>query len=312
MKRSHLVTFVGVVIALAAGGFLVRAIVDQWAGVRSSIGNASPAWLVAGALTAAAGMVAIALPWRTALALVGIRVGIAATVVWYFVGEIGKYLPGGVWPVVGRAELARGGGNPRSSAYASVALSLGALYLTAVMLCGLLLPLRFAGSAREVLWILPLAPIGLAMLHPRVLNRLLGVAERVRKAKFPVEVPNWSASMRLLLRYVPSWLLIGTATWFIARAFDPRLSWTTVAPAAICSWVIGFVLVPVPGGVGVREAAFVALIGGSVPSGTRATIAIAARLSFMLVDGTGALLCSIALRRWRAARVLERDAPAAL
>ena len=71
----------------------------------------------------------------------------------------------------------------------------------------------------------------------------------------------------------------------------------TVAPAAMLSWVVGFVLVPVPGGVGVREAAFVALVGGSVPAGVRATAAVVARLAFMLVDALGAVLGAAAVRR---------------
>jgi uncharacterized membrane protein YbhN (UPF0104 family) len=125
-------------------------------------------------------------------------------------------------------------------------------------------------------------------------------AERVMKRKLAVTIPPWSASMGLVLRYIPAWLLIGTSTWCIARAFDPHVGWMAIAPAAMLSWVVGFVLVPVPGGVGVREAAFVALVGGSVPAGVRATVAIVARLAFMLVDAVGALIGSAAVRRWRA------------
>ena len=72
----------------------------------------------------------------------------------------------------------------------------------------------------------------------------------------------------------------------------------TIAPAAMFSWVVGFLLVPVPGGVGVREAAFVALVGGSVPAGIRATVAVVARLAFMLVDAAGALIGGAVVRRW--------------
>jgi uncharacterized membrane protein YbhN (UPF0104 family) len=85
----------------------------------------------------------------------------------------------------------------------------------------------------------------------------------------------------------------------------------TIAPAAMLSWVVGFVLVPVPGGVGVREAAFVALVGGSVPAGVRATAAVVARLAFMLVDALGAVLGAAAVRRVGAkvpAAIAERDA----
>ena len=289
-------------IAIAGGVFVVRAIAQQWDSVRSSLGDAEPAWLVAGLACAAVAMVAVALPWRHALALVGIEAPLMACVTWYFVGEIGKYVPGGIWPVVGRAELARRGGHPRSGAYASVALSLGALYLAGMLTVTVLLPLRFLDEGgSEWLWVLVLLPIGLTLLHHRPLGWMVERAERVMKRKLTVQIPPWSSSMGLVLRYVPSWLLIGTSTWCIARAFDPNVGWMTIAPAAMLSWVVGFVLVPVPGGVGVREAAFVALVGGSVPAGVRATIAVVARLAFMLVDALGALIGGAVVRRWKAA-----------
>jgi uncharacterized membrane protein YbhN (UPF0104 family) len=101
-------------------------------------------------------------------------------------------------------------------------------------------------------------------------------------------------------------VLVGTATWCIARAFDGNVGWIEVAPAAVLSWIIGFLLVPIPGGLGVREAAFVGLVS-ALPTGIAATVAIAARLSFMLVDGAGALLAGMSLRRDRHGRVPASD-----
>ncbi|HZR12607.1 MAG TPA: lysylphosphatidylglycerol synthase transmembrane domain-containing protein [Acidimicrobiia bacterium] len=297
MHLARLTTAVGILIAIAGGVFVVRAIASQWTDVRRSIDDANVAWLAAGGAIAALGMVAIALPWRRALALLGADVTFRATIVWYFVGEIGKYVPGGIWPVVGRAELVRRGGIPRPASYASVALSLGALYLAGMLVAAVLLPLRFLhGGATAWLWVLVLLPVGIALLHHRLLGWLVARAERLLKRDLPVVVPRWSSSLRLVLEYVPSWLLIGTATWCIARAFTAHASWLTIAPAAMISWVAGFVLVPVPGGIGVREAAFVALVGGGIPSGTRAAIAVTARLAFMLVDALGAGIGAL----WRA------------
>jgi glycosyltransferase 2 family protein len=111
-----------------------------------------------------------------------------------------------------------------------------------------------------------------------------------------VDVPPWSNSIALVVRYIPSWLLVGTATWCVARAFDHNVGWMAVAPAAILSWIIGF-LVPVPGGVGVREAVFVALVG-TIPRGVAATVAVTARLCFVLVDGGGAALAALSWRRF--------------
>ena len=138
---------------------------------------------------------------------------------------------------------------------------------------------------------------------------MVELAERAMKRKLTVQIPPWSASLGLVLRYLPAWFLIGTATWCMARAFDPASDWLTIAPAAMFSWVVGFLLVPVPGGVGVREAAFVALVGGSVPAGIRATIAVVARLAFMLVDAAGALIGGAVVRRGTPARPAPTRSP---
>ena len=297
-RVAWLSTAVGVVIAVAAGVFVVRAISDQWTLVRSSLADARPAWLVAALVCAAAAMVTVAIPWRTALTMLGTIVDRAAIVAWYFIGEIGKYVPGGIWPVVGRGELAYRGGVPRSLAYPSVALSLGALYLAGMLMVAALVPLRVGGDeGTDALWVLLLLPAGVAVLHPRPLGWLVGRAERLLRRDLVIVVPRWSASLGLVARYLPSWLLIGTATWCVARAFDPDAGWLAVAPAAMLSWIVGFVSVPVPGGIGVREAAFVALVP-TIPTGVRATVAVVARLCFILVDAGGAAIGAMAWRRW--------------
>jgi hypothetical protein len=309
-RLARLSTALGLVVAVAGGVFVVRAIAGQWSEVRDTLDHARAGWLVAAVVVAGAAMLAVALPWRRALALVGVQATLRQTVVWYFVGEIGKYVPGGIWPVVGRGELARRGGHARAPAYASVALSLAALYLSAMLVASALLPLRFADDGDTgALWVLALLPIGLLLLHHRVLEWLIARGERLMRRELPVRVPSWSASLGLVACYVPAWLLIGSATWCVARAFEPSADWLTVAPAAVVSWIVGFVLVPVPGGVGVREAAFVALLGTSLPTGTRATIAVVARLAFMAVDAVGAALGAAFVRHPRSRPAGARPEP---
>lgn len=299
-------TVIGIAIAVLGGVFVVRAITRQWSDVEEVLRSARAGWLVAGAVIAGAAMVAVALPWRRALRLVGVDAPMGHTVIWYFVGEIGKYVPGGFWPVVGRGELARRGGFARAPAYAGVALSLGALYLAAMFVTAVLVPLRFLGEGdKSALWVLVLLPLGIAALHHRFLGWLIHHSEHIIRRELTVQIPPWSSSMRLVAAYIPAWLLIGTATFCVARALDSSADWMTVAPAAILSWIVGFVVVPVPGGVGVREAALVALLEDGIPSGTRATIAVAARLVFIIVDAIGALIGAMLVRGSRPATLVD-------
>jgi uncharacterized membrane protein YbhN (UPF0104 family) len=275
-----------------------RALVREWDEVRTSLSDASPGWMVVALVLAVAGMTAIAVPWRRALRLLGGDLSWPQTIARYYLGEVGKYVPGGVWPVLGRGELARRAGVGRAAAYSSVALSLITLYLAAMFLAVLGLPAMVGDGSGGYVWVLVLLPLGVLGLHHAVLERVRGVGERVLHRPIATTIPRWRDTLTLMAMYVPAWLFIGTATWAIARGFGQDVAWTDVAPAAVLSWIVGFILVPVPGGVGVREAAFVAAVSG-LDSGVAAAVAVVARAMFVLVDALGALLASGWLARHR-------------
>jgi uncharacterized membrane protein YbhN (UPF0104 family) len=290
-------TVAGVGIAVACGWFVVARLRDDWPAVRDALGSASVGWLAVAVVLAGAGMTAIALGWRAVLAALGHRRPTGLVVAWYFAGEIGKYLPGGVWPIVGRGELARRGGVRRTAAYSSVALSLALLYLAAAMLACVLLPFALDGADGRVAAVLLLPPIGIACLHPAVSGRAELLASRVLHRPLDVRVPGFGEALALVARYVPVWLLIGGATWSVARALDPHAGLARVLLATAVSWLAGFLAVPVPGGVGVREAVFVATVGHLGP-GVAESTAVVARVAFVAVDACGALLSArVAPRR---------------
>lgn len=291
---------VGLVIGGLAAAFVIRTLLRDRAEIEEALSGAAPALVLAACALAAVGMTAIALPWRRALNLFGADLPWGQLVARYYVGEIGKYLPGGVWPILGRGELARRAGVRRAAAYGSVALSLVALYLGAMFVVGAGLPALLAGGdGTGPIAVLLLLPVGLVGLHPAVLGAAVRLVERVAKRRLDLVIPRWRESVTLVALYVPSWLAIGAATWAVARSLDPSAGLVEVGAAAVLSWVVGFVLVPVPGGVGVREAAFVAA-AGSLDPGIAAATALAARVLFVTVDALGAAIGSLALRSGRA------------
>src|SRR5205085_11908146 len=110
------------------------------------------------------------------------------------------------------------------------------------------------GRARTVLWVVPGAVAGMVLLHPapwRLGLRVLG-----RHGDFEVP-PPWRQTAGLVARAGPAWLLTGTATWCAARALHADIGYARVLLATAVSWLAGVLAVPVPSGVGVREAVFV-------------------------------------------------------
>ena len=70
-----------------------------------------------------------------------------------------------------------------------------------------------------------------------------------------------------------------------------------VAFAAILAWIVGFLIVPVPAGAGIRELLFVAVCG--LAAGPAVAVAAIARLTFILLDGIGGATALLTLRRKR-------------
>ena len=299
MNRSRLAalsTAIGLLVAAAGGVFVARAIADGYDASREAIGDAEVGWLLAAVPVAFVGMTLVGVPWRRSMVLLGASPRLLDTLVWYFLGQLGKYVPGTLWPIVGRAELARRGGVDRPAAYGSVVLTLGATYLAAVLVVIGFLPFAGDNGAGDAWWVLLLLPAGLIVLHPAVLGWGKRILERVVRRPVDVVIPRWGDSVALVLRHAPAWLFIGGATWLVARAFDADAGLVELMVPSVLSWIIGFVVVPVPGGIGVREAAFTAA-AVSLADGVGATVAVVSRLVFMVVDALGALLATVRARR---------------
>jgi glycosyltransferase 2 family protein len=281
---------VGLLIGLLGVAFVTRELVRSWDDVREAVTGADPVLLAAALLVGCAGPLAIGLGWRRCLSLLGARHPVRDTLHWYYVGQLGKYVPGGIWTVVGRGEMARRAGVPGGIGYSSTILSLAVTYLAAVLTMALALAAGAAGGD-GVAWqpVLILLPLGLLALHPRVVHAALRAGRRLLRRELQIPVPRWRDSIWLLVMLVPAWLAIGGATWLVAAALDPGTpSVRNVMFATALAWIAGFIVVPAPGGIGVREAVFVAAAISLSSAGIAAAVAVVARVMFILIDLAGA------------------------
>lgn len=304
-------TVLGIGLAIGGGVFVVEKIVAGWSDYGAAIAKAQWAWLVVGFALACLGMTTMSLVWRHVIAALGGRAGRRQVFAWYQLGNLAKYLPGGIWPMVGRSELAVRGGIDRPIAYNSVALSMGATYLCASIVCAILLPfvlISRVGIGTQA-WVFVLIPVGLAALHPKVLGRVFRISEKVLGKGAPPAVPPWRTSVGLVARHTIPWLINGLAIWFVALTFAPDAPVLPIVFAGILSWIIGFVIVFVPGGIGVREAAFTATASFVLSPSIAATVAIVSRLVFMATDASCAAIAAVVSRRAAAKSPAEVEIP---
>lgn len=285
-----------VIIAGAAVYFCVVALADSWPSVVEGFRRMSGWLLIAAFLLGFAGTALLAFSWQRCLLLVdGRRWPYRRVVAWFFAGELGKYLPGSVWAVVGRGELAHRAGVRRGVAYTATVLSMVLMLVGVGLVCSVLLPFLVGGGpwhGWEWLVILTI-PAAVAMTVPAINRPIFGLLARVSKQRVVVPAASVGRMADVILSSMPAWVLTSSASVVVTAAMGYEQNPARVAFAALLAWVVGFLAVPVPAGLGVREGLFAVLSG--LDTGVAFAVAGLVRVLQIVSDALGGLLGLIAV-----------------
>lgn len=286
-RRAPVWSQVAVGVLLLAGlSLAVLSLTDQWGEVREGAGNLS-LLLVGGAFVAVLLSLTLSLlSWRSMLAGLGSPLPIGGAAGIFFVGQLGKYIPGSVWPVLAQMELGAAYGLPRA-AVATTALLTMAVAVPVTLLLGLLtIPALVAEDASAYLWLFAVLPVAVIMLSPPVLNPLLQLGLRlIRRAPFPQRLTTGTV-LRVALFAAGAHLLFGIQAWLLAR--DLGAEGIEVLPLAIGAFslanVAGLLALPAPAGAGVREAVLVISLSPVLPVGQALLLALVSRVLLTVGD----------------------------
>jgi uncharacterized membrane protein YbhN (UPF0104 family) len=291
---GRLGSLLGIAIGIAGVAFVVKTLVSKWDEVSNAFSQVDAINLVLSLLLGLAAMTSIGWIWVTMIVARSHNVRHRNAMSWYFTGQLGKYVPGGIWPIVGRAELAVRNGIPRLDAYASTGLSLVTTYAAAVVTIGI-----GAAATTGHRMIAALIAIGLvaayaAFSQPSLRAIIIRIASRISPSASSLTDPKRLA--RLTVVHVPAWILMSLSTSVTATAFGAKISIADMLFITSTSWLAGFVVVGVPGGIGVREAVFTSLAGGIIGTPLAVSLALMSRVVFIAVDLSGALISNVISR----------------
>ena len=291
---ARLSSVLGIVIGIAGVAFVARTLISKWDEVSDAFSQVDAINLVLSLLLGLAAMTSIGWIWVTMIVARSHNVRHRNAMAWYFTGQLGKYVPGGIWPIVGRAELAVRNGIPRLDAYASTGLSLVTTYAAAVVTIGIGAAATTGHRLIAVLIAISLVLAFAAFSQPSLRAAIIRVATRVSPSASSLTDPKRLA--RLTVVHIPAWILMSLSTSVTATAFGAKISIADMLFITSTSWLAGFVVVGVPGGIGVREAVFTSLAGGIIGTPMAVSLALMSRVVFIAVDLTGALVSSVISR----------------
>lgn len=290
MTRARLINLVGVLIGIAGIVFVTLQIVRDWDDIVDALATADLGWLAAAFVSGLAAMALIGVNWLWIIRAADVPASWRRGLSWFFVGQLGKYVPGGIWPIVGQAELAHRGATPRQVAYTSTAMSMVATFLGAATV-GAVTGLIAAPDAR---WIPVLIAVGVVVVFVALAStRVQAAAHRVidRVARRELRLPSARWLLVLVARHLPVWIMFAGMNIFTVAALGTDLDGRLVIQliyVTCVSWMAGFVVIGVPGGIGVRETVFISMMTGPLGGTLAVSVAVVSRVVSVAVDLIGA------------------------
>ncbi len=262
-------------------------------------------WLIASGLLYLIGIGFSGWAWFHLMRRFGEKPDLYSTYRAYYIGHLGKYIPGKAVSLIMRGTLVRSAnvkmGVAIITSFYEVLTTMAAGALLAAVLFSIQPP-SLAGLKWNPIWIglLLLGLVGIPLL-PGVFNRLVkGLAARFQKVEsFRLPHLRMVTLVQVLLITGAGWLVLGLSLWCvtqtIASEWQPLTvsSWLQYTAMVCLAYVVGFLAIFVPGGIGVREFFLQPLLAPSFSASATLPPAAVATMAVLLLRSV-----------WTAAEVL--------
>jgi glycosyltransferase 2 family protein len=292
-----------VVVGLVVVGLAIRSVVLNWQSLRTQHieWQFAPAWIAVSVLVVFSTYAILIEAWRRVVVSMGERLPFFAALKIWFLASFGKYVPGKVWALAGAAVLAQRAGVDPSAAVAG-ALVLQVLSLTSgAAVVAMTAPEVFQsvgqGSQPLLALVILLSVIGvfaltwqpvldwISSLLPSSWPKLRAISPVVLGAAFVANMVAWCA--------------YGLALLLLTRGLLPVVDLNL--PQAIgvftCSYIVGFLALFAPGGLGPRESVFLLMLSGPIGLKAAAALALASRLLLTATELVPAVSLLLLTRR---------------
>ena len=247
--------------------FIGRTLVAQWYQFRAQPLVAQPRWLdvIGSSGLVLATYAVLVQTWRLMLGTYGERLAFREAARIWSVSNLGRYVPGKIWQITAMGMMANRAG-------ISAIASTGTAVLSTIVniACGVLLVLllgwrwldAIGGGARAAaVMLVAAAAAGLVSL-PWMMPRVSALASRVTGRQMDAgTVPPRTIGIAILGNMI-AWLLYGVAFMWLVRGVLGATAGATWQYIAVftASYVVGYLFLILPGGIGPREGVMVALL----------------------------------------------------
>ncbi len=203
------------------------------------------------------------------------------------VSMLAKYLPGGVWtPAARTVALRRAAGVTQTpTVLASILVEAGLSAISGVIVFVVSLA-WVRGVDAPLPALIALAVLLASLLHPRIFVRITARIFRPFGGD-AVEPLPYSLTLGLLLFYCGTWLVGGTAVYFMLRSVGADVGLATIpflGGVSAVGAIVAVLVVFLPSGLGAREASMYGILLAVTTSGPALSVTLLNRLAITVVE----------------------------
>ncbi len=226
--------------------------------------------------------------WHIILKKLKVKIKFFQTIKIRAISELGRYMPGKVWHLLGRVYFTKRMGLSTIKIVTSFGLELASSIIAGLMVFLIFFP--FFIKTDLTINFLPFLiigiPLGLICIHPKILNSILNFGLKIiKKQRINIEL-KYKDMLMLVLMYCSFWLVVGFGFFLLINSiYSIQFSkiFIVVSIYAI-GWVIGFLSLITPGGIGVREGVLAGLLALYMPLPIAIIISFVSRIWSIAVE----------------------------
>lgn len=270
---------------------------QDWSALSALLHGGSVAALLAAVLVTSAGLLCGTRSWMLTLSAVALPVPVRTGTRMFFVGFLGKFVPGRVWGLIAQIKMGEQAGATKAQMAGTYLVNLAIVMLTGGMVGMLVAPTLLAEGTWWLL--LPLTLLLVLVARPDLIHRSAVAAARLARRKPPPSPGRPHDLRRSILYQTLSWVLSGLHVWVIAVLLgaEPLPALPAAVGGFALATVAGTLVVFAPDGVGVRELLLVPALSSVLPLPAAVATALGSRVLTLVAElaTSGAALGAVAL-----------------
>ena len=279
MRHRKVRSIVGSAILAICFYFIGKSLLQNWHTVSTAKLKFNIGYLVLSCIFMVSTYLLVAYTWKRNVSILKEKINFLAALRVNALSTLPKYAPGKVWGILGKVYLAKKEGISEHTCVITISLE------TILYILGGIILFLFTGASVlkgriPYTYCLILILIFLIIIYPRILIGTTNVFLKLFKRPLIDFMPSYFQILTLLCLYTLSWIFQGIGVYFLINSFYPIALNKIMLISGIhaFSWVVGFLTIITPAGLGIKEGVLSYFLTFIMPSGIAILVALVIRL----------------------------------